>query len=67
MGSSNLDDLKNMTNVDLVDKCDKWVTNLCNSGGKTWFLHVPPDFENDPDMLFSELITRFRILHERSK
>ncbi len=49
-----------LTNEELIEKCYKWVSDLCKTGGKAWSLRVPPNFNNDPDILFCELIGRFR-------
>ena len=53
---------KNCTLSDrqLTVRCEKWIKDLCQSGGRKWSLNVPPDDNNDPDLLFSELIERFR-------
>lgn len=51
-----------LTDQELIDKCDAWITSLAKSGGDTWTLSIPVDFNKDPDMLFCELITRFKAL-----
>lgn len=48
-----------LSDTELIAKCSDWISKLCKSGGKAWSLRVPVDFENDPDVLFSELIKRF--------
>lgn len=52
--------IEQMSNEALIEKCDKWILDLCRSGGKDWTLEIPANFERDPDMLFSELIKRFK-------
>ena len=51
-----------LTDQDLIDKCDQWITSLARTGGNTWCLSMPVDFNRDPDMLFLELINRFKAL-----
>lgn len=48
-----------LSDEDLVKKCAEWVDKLCKSGGSSWSLSVPVNFEKDPDVLFSELIKRY--------
>jgi hypothetical protein len=49
-----------LSDSELIDKCDDWVSSLAKTGGKSWCLRVPVDFKNDPDVLFAELINRFK-------
>ena len=49
-----------LTDAELIERCEAWVTILCESAGRKWTLSVPPNFKADPDLLFSELIWRFR-------
>lgn len=51
-----------LTDLELIDKVDEWVSKLAKSGGQAWTLRVPVDFNNDPDMLIAELIKRFQSL-----
>lgn len=51
-----------LTNEELILKCEFWIDSLCTTGGKAWCLRVPVDFKNDPDVLFMELIKRFKNL-----
>lgn len=53
-----------LTDHELLEKCGQWVTDLCESGGRKWTLRVPVDFNRDPDILFSELIRRFKTIIE---
>lgn len=43
------------SNKELVEKCNSLIRELAQSGGKSWTLQVPVNFEKDPDVLFSEL------------
>lgn len=56
-----------LTNETLCNKCEKIVSNLCETGGKSWTLSVPVDFNNDPDILFSELNKRFKYLQRENE
>lgn len=49
-----------LSNEDLLQQCEQWVHDLAKSGGKDWCLQVPVNFNRDPDMLFMELINRFK-------
>jgi len=48
-----------LNDLKLIEKCHEWIKKLCDTGGRSWSLRVPVDFNNDPDMLFAELIKRF--------
>ncbi len=51
-----------LSNEELLERCRNEISKLCKSGGKAWSMRVPVDFNNDSDMLFSELIKRFKSL-----
>lgn len=55
-----------LTNEELIQKVDAWVTKLSASGGSAWCLRVPVDFNEDPDMLIIELSKRFSIAVEKA-
>lgn len=42
----------------LIFKAGELVSELAKSGGRSWSLRVPVDFNNDPDMIFCELANR---------
>lgn len=44
-----------LSDKELIEKSNDWVSKLAKSGGKAWTLRIPVDFNNDPDMLFIEL------------
>ncbi|MFA7361915.1 MAG: hypothetical protein WC139_12860 [Candidatus Kapaibacterium sp.] len=48
-----------LTDKELVEKIDKWNGKLLHTGGKAWSISVPPDLNNDPDLLLTELCKRF--------
>lgn len=50
-----------LSDDELIAACSKWIDDLCRSGGSKWSLTVPVDFNRDPDMLFTELINRFKL------
>src|SRR5690606_7677863 len=47
-----------LTDSELTEKVEKWVTDLCNSRGEKWCLCVPADHNPDPDFLFVEAVRR---------
>lgn len=49
-----------LTDEALIDKCYQWISDLCKTGGRAWTLRVPVDMERDPDILFTELISRYK-------
>lgn len=49
-----------LTDEQLTEKCSDWVSKLCESGGNAWVLSIPVRMDKDPDMLFTELINRFK-------
>lgn len=50
----------NLTDDELIEKSNKWVSNLSETYGSAWNLHIPVDFNKDPDMLFIELGKRLK-------
>lgn len=44
-----------LSDKELIEKSNDWVSKLAKSGGKAWTIRIPVDFNNDPDMLFIEL------------
>lgn len=48
-----------LNDKELLEKVSEWVSSLSKTGGKSWSLHVPVDFNNDPDMVISELCQRY--------
>lgn len=48
-----------LSDKELLEKVAEWVSSLAKTGGKSWSLRVPVDFNNDPDMLISELCQRY--------
>lgn len=50
----------NMSDEDLIKKCDEWIFSLAKSGGQSWVLSIPVRFDKDPDMLFTELGQRLK-------
>jgi hypothetical protein len=65
--NSRLDKGKSMSNEQLIQKCEAWIKSLCETGGRSWTLRVPVEYDRDPDMLFTELMIRFKnLLNEKS-
>ena len=48
-----------LTDEELIARIDKWNGKLCRSGGRAWCLKIPPDPNNDPDLLIAELCKRY--------
>lgn len=48
-----------LTDDELIKACTEWVYKLCQSKGNAWTLQVPVNYNTDPDMLFTEIISRF--------
>jgi len=53
--------LKEIPNLELATKAQMALSNLCNTGGKSFVMSIPAKLD-DTDMIFSELITRFEQL-----
>ena len=49
-----------MSDSDLIEKVSNEVAKLCKTGGKSFRMCAPVDV-NDTDMLFCEMIRRFRL------
>jgi hypothetical protein len=48
-----------LTNTQLTKKLTDLVIELSGTSGRAWKISSPPDYNNDPDLLFLELISRF--------
>lgn len=55
-----MNDKCTLTDEELIEKCNEWVSKLAKTGGKAWSLRVPVNFNTDPDMLFIELDRRMK-------
>ena len=53
-----------LSDIELIKKVSEWNTKLCDSGGKKWALQVPPNVNEDPDLLIQELCLRFQSLKQ---
>lgn len=49
-----------LTDQELIVVCEEWIQKLIDSGGKEWCMFVPARPNKDPDLLFSELVERFK-------
>lgn len=47
-----------LSTADLIAKSKEWVSSLAKTGGQSWTLQVPVNFNKDPDMLIIELCNR---------
>jgi hypothetical protein len=57
----------NLSDDDLIKRCGDWISKLCKTRGGAWCLRVPVDFDHDPDMLFIELIQRYKETRKNGK
>lgn len=49
-----------LSDQELITICTEWIQKLIDSGGKEWCMFVPARPNKDPDLLFSELVERFK-------
>lgn len=56
-----------LSDIELIARCEKWLDKLTRSGGRDWMLQVPANFSEDPDCLFMELINRYKITNPQNK
>ena len=54
-----------LTNEELIIKSNEWISLLAKTGGKSWALCVPVNFNRDPDMIFSEVNKRLKYSYQR--
>jgi len=54
--------IKAIPNLELAKKAQSALGKLCSSGGTSFTMSVPPRLD-DTDMILSEVITRFKLLH----
>jgi hypothetical protein len=47
-----------LTNEELIAKAQELVNELAKTGGRSWHLRIPVNFNRDPDMIFLELTKR---------
>lgn len=49
-----------MPDEELLSKCREELSKLCKTGGRSLTMHIPPQVD-DIDMLFSELMRRYKL------
>lgn len=49
-----------LSDSELVEKCKTWICELYKTRGRAWRVSIPIEFNQDPDILFDELIQRFQ-------
>jgi hypothetical protein len=59
-----LDDLEALSNKDLLERAHNEISALCGAEGKPkqWTMSIPVDADRDSDVLFGEVLIRFRKL-----
>lgn len=53
-----------LSDKELINKCREWIDRIFEIEDVAKFLSIPSDYENDPDVLFMELIRRYKDLGE---
>lgn len=48
-----------LSDTELLSKASELIRKLAETGGRSWSLSVPVDFNNDPDMIFCEICSRY--------
>lgn len=51
--------LAEMTDTELIHRAERWLSALCESGGKDFTMRVPAHLD-DTDVIFGELIRRYK-------
>jgi len=57
--------MEQLSNKELVERVNNWVTELIKTGGRAWTLNIPARENSDPDFLITELCNRFTKLAEQ--
>ena len=53
-----------LSDKELIKKCREWIDKIFEIKDASQFLTIPSDYDNDPDVLFFELIHRYQNLGE---
>lgn len=56
-----------LSNKELIERSREIISELAKTGGKSWSLQVPVNFNRDPDMIFSELGNRLQQVEDYSE
>jgi hypothetical protein len=51
-----------LTDEQLTTRAKKWIDDLTESHGRAYKLSIPAQYNEDPDLIFQELINRFQII-----
>ena len=51
-----------LTDSELIQLSRGMLSELAKTGGRSWTMRVPVDFNRDHDMILCELISRFEML-----
>lgn len=70
MTTKKADFLKGLTDQELAERVNQEIADLCGAGRMTragfprkrWTMSVPVDFDRDSDVLFAEMLRRYRLL-----
>ena len=53
-----------LTDKELINLCDEWVSKMCKTGGKAFTMSVPVRLNYDTDVVLSALINRFSLANK---
>lgn len=56
-----------LTDKELIEEAKKQLSKLCETGGRSFTMRVPVDFNKDTDMIIGEVIWRFERILRRQK
>lgn len=56
-----------LSDIELIDKVNSEITKLCESGGKSFVMHVPARVNEDLDLLVAEMSKRFHNLIKKQE
>lgn len=61
-------DRTTLTDDELVDKCRALISDFCKNGreSRLWYMSIPARPNEDPDILFHELMNRFNALRQNT-
>lgn len=54
------EDYSILSDIELIDRCDSWIESMIRAGVRDWKRNTSTCQNEDPDLLFSELIERFK-------
>ena len=49
---------------ELIERCDSLIDDFTKGKMREWVMHIPAEPNKDPDLIFSELISRYKRLRD---